>query len=71
METNHIELTTAVNALSALAQEHRLTVFRELVQAGHSGLPAGVIADRLGVPHSQPAIASRIQPFNPKRIETL
>nr|WP_325065427.1 metalloregulator ArsR/SmtB family transcription factor [Parerythrobacter jejuensis] len=42
----------AVSALGALAQEHRLAVFRALVQAGQSGLAAGAIADRLGLPSS-------------------
>lgn len=42
----------AVEALSALAQEHRLTLFRLLVQAGEDGMAAGVIADALGVPNS-------------------
>lgn len=40
----------AVAALSALAHEGRLSVFRMLVQAGESGVPAGEIARRLGVP---------------------
>ena len=44
METN-----TAVAALSALAQENRLEVFRLLVQAGAQGLPAGQIADKLDI----------------------
>ena len=39
----------AVTALAALAQEHRLAVFRLLVQAGSAGLPAGQIAERLGI----------------------
>ena len=43
---------TVVNALSALAQEHRLALFRLLVQAGEPGMPAGAIADALGVPNS-------------------
>ena len=43
---------SAVEALAALAQEHRLSVFRLLVQAGKDGLPAGAIADALGVPNS-------------------
>lgn len=43
---------TAVAALSALANEHRLAVFRLLVQAGTEGLAAGVIASSLGVPNS-------------------
>jgi ArsR family transcriptional regulator len=41
-----------VNALSALAQEHRLALFRLLVQAGEQGMSAGAIADALGVPNS-------------------
>lgn len=45
-------LETAVTALGALAQTHRLAVFRELVQAGQSGLAAGVLAQRLEVPRS-------------------
>jgi DNA-binding transcriptional ArsR family regulator len=43
---------TVINALGALAQEHRLAAFRLLVQAGTDGLAAGTIADRLGVPAS-------------------
>ncbi len=38
-----------VRALSALAQEHRLAAFRALVQAGASGLPAGALAEQIGV----------------------
>jgi ArsR family transcriptional regulator len=38
--------------LSALAQEHRLALFRLLVQAGEEGLAAGAIAERLGIPNS-------------------
>ena len=40
----------AVNALVALGQEHRLAVFRILVQAGTAGIPAGQIADQLKIP---------------------
>lgn len=47
-----MDSTAAVNALSALAQEHRLALFRLLVQAGEPGMPAGAIADALGVPNS-------------------
>jgi len=43
---------TAVEALGALAQEHRLALFRLLVQAGDKGMAAGAIAERLGVPNS-------------------
>jgi ArsR family transcriptional regulator, arsenate/arsenite/antimonite-responsive transcriptional repressor len=39
----------AIAALSALAQETRLELFRLLVARGPEGLPAGVIAERLGV----------------------
>ncbi len=39
----------AVLALSALAQETRLAVFRLLVREGPEGLAAGEIAARLGV----------------------
>lgn len=42
----------AVAAFAALAQETRLAVFRLLVQAGCSGMPAGAIGERLGVPSS-------------------
>lgn len=42
----------AVLALSALAQDHRLALFRLLVQAGPDGMAAGVIADALAIPAS-------------------
>lgn len=42
----------AVSALAALAQEHRLALFRLLVQAGSEGMAAGAIAQLLGVPNS-------------------
>jgi DNA-binding transcriptional ArsR family regulator len=44
-----MEKTLAVAALAALAQENRLDVFRLLIEAGPDGLPAGRIADRLGL----------------------
>ena len=47
-----MDATAAVDALGALAQEHRLALFRLLVQAGDDGLPAGAIAQALGVPNS-------------------
>ena len=47
MKTNH-----AVAALSALAQEHRLALFRLLIQAGEDGMAAGRIAEALGLPNS-------------------
>jgi ArsR family transcriptional regulator, arsenate/arsenite/antimonite-responsive transcriptional repressor len=45
-----METKTAVSALAALAQETRLSVFRLLVQAGPTGVPAGEIGQRLSVP---------------------
>jgi DNA-binding transcriptional ArsR family regulator len=44
-----MEKKGAIAALGALAQETRLDLFRLLVTVGPEGLPAGVIADRLGV----------------------
>ena len=41
-----------VAALGALGQDTRLEVFRLLVQRGPDGLPAGAIAEDLGVPPS-------------------
>jgi DNA-binding transcriptional ArsR family regulator len=40
----------AVGALRALAHETRLEVFRLLVRSGPAGMPAGAIAEALGVP---------------------
>jgi len=42
----------AIPALSALANEHRLAVFRLLVQAGPEGRAAGAIAEALDLPAS-------------------
>src|SRR5690349_25088216 len=42
----------AVTALAALAHEHRLGVYRMLVEAGPEGLNAGTIAARLKLPPS-------------------
>jgi ArsR family transcriptional regulator, arsenate/arsenite/antimonite-responsive transcriptional repressor len=39
----------AVRALAALAQEHRLAIFRLLVTHGLAGLPAGEIGERAGI----------------------
>src|SRR6476646_448087 len=39
----------AVAALSALAQESRLEIYRLLVQAGPKGLTAGEVASSLGI----------------------
>ena len=40
---------TYVTLFAALAQEHRLAVFRLLMREGTNGLPAGDIARRLAV----------------------
>ena len=45
-----MESSSAVAALSALAQENRLDVFRLLVQTGPGGLAAGDVAERLEIP---------------------
>src|SRR5579864_7830670 len=44
-----MENTDAVTALAALAQENRLDVFRLLVEAGPDGMPAGAVAEALGL----------------------
>ena len=36
-------------SLAALAHEHRLRIFRLLVKRGPSGMPAGEIADSVGI----------------------
>jgi ArsR family transcriptional regulator len=38
-----------IEALGALAHEHRLAIFRLLIERGPEGLPAGGIADRVGL----------------------
>ncbi len=45
-----MESKNAISALSALAQETRLAIFRLLIQAGPNGLAAGEIASRLNCP---------------------
>lgn len=47
-----MEIKTAVKALTALAQETRLALFRLLVEAGGTGLAAGQIAKALGIPNA-------------------
>jgi ArsR family transcriptional regulator, arsenate/arsenite/antimonite-responsive transcriptional repressor len=44
-----MEKKAIVAALAALAQDNRLDVFLLLVQAGRSGIPAGHVAETLGV----------------------
>jgi ArsR family transcriptional regulator len=43
-------MESALEALSALAQETRLTIFRLLVEAGPAGMPAGKIGEELSLP---------------------
>lgn len=45
-----METKQAIQALSALAQESRLAIFRLLVQAGPQGMAAGSIGEKLGLP---------------------
>jgi ArsR family transcriptional regulator, arsenate/arsenite/antimonite-responsive transcriptional repressor len=42
----------AVAALGAVAHEHRLAIYRMLVERGPDGLPAGEVAERLAMPPS-------------------
>ncbi|HKU46603.1 MAG TPA: metalloregulator ArsR/SmtB family transcription factor [Burkholderiales bacterium] len=44
-----MEMMQAVDALSALAQETRLKVYRLLVEAGPEGMPAGRISEELSL----------------------
>ena len=47
-----MEKRRALAALSGLSQESRLDVFRLLVEKGPQGMPAGAIAERLGMPNA-------------------
>jgi DNA-binding transcriptional ArsR family regulator len=42
----------AVKALGAIAHDHRLAIYRLLVEQGPDGIAAGQIAERLGMPPS-------------------
>ena len=42
----------AIDALGALAQEHRLQLFRLLVQTGPEGMAAGELARAIDIPNS-------------------
>lgn len=52
MESIKIRADAALEAFAALANEHRLGIFRLLVQAGPEGMAAGDIAERLRIPAS-------------------
>jgi len=43
-----MQISEAASALGALANVHRLAVFRLLVEAGHEGMAAGAIAREVG-----------------------
>lgn len=45
-----MKIQQVVVALEAIAQESRLGIYRLLVQAGPTGLPAGRIAERMKMP---------------------
>lgn len=44
-----MEMKLAVKALAAIAHESRLLAYRTLVQAGPAGLPAGQLAEVIGL----------------------
>lgn len=44
-----METTQAIRALGALAHEHRLAIFRLLVEQGPAGLSAGAIGEGVGL----------------------
>jgi ArsR family transcriptional regulator, arsenate/arsenite/antimonite-responsive transcriptional repressor len=44
-----MKTTAVIDALGALAHEHRLAIYRLLVEQGPSGLPAGVIGEKVGL----------------------
>lgn len=51
-KSRYMDINESLNALTALAQESRLAVFRLLVCGGEEGVPAGEIARSLGVPQN-------------------
>jgi ArsR family transcriptional regulator, arsenate/arsenite/antimonite-responsive transcriptional repressor len=44
-----MKTSEVIDALAALAHEHRLAIFRLLVETGPEGLPAGEIGQRVGL----------------------
>ncbi len=50
--TDQFNAEQTILALGALAHDHRLALFRLLVQAGAQGMAAGAIAEALGLPNS-------------------
>ena len=47
-----MDLNTAANALRELGHPTRLSIYRELVRAGHEGLPVGELQKHLEIPVS-------------------
>lgn len=47
-----MELSKAADTLKELGHPTRLSVYRELVKAGHEGLPVGELQKRLEIPAS-------------------
>jgi ArsR family transcriptional regulator len=45
----HMKTPAVIEALGGLAHEHRLAIYRLLVQRGPDGLPAGAIGQRVGL----------------------
>ena len=45
----YMRTPAVIEALAALAHEHRLAIYRLLVQRGPDGLPAGTIGERVGL----------------------
>jgi ArsR family transcriptional regulator, arsenate/arsenite/antimonite-responsive transcriptional repressor len=50
--TRNMEIKNTVRALSALAQETRLSIYRLLVEVGPEGMSVGAIAEKLGLPNA-------------------
>ena len=55
----------AVQALGALAHEHRLAIYRLLVERGPEGLPAGAIGEGVGPKGAVPGEVCPIWPGKP------
>lgn len=64
-----MEMSDAVAALGALAQDNRLQVFRLLVQTGPEGMAAGDIAERLDI--SPPTLSFHLAHLRQARLLTM
>lgn len=47
-----MNIKQAIKAFSSLSQETRLRAFRILVEYGKTGISAGALSDKLGIPHN-------------------